>query len=233
MAERTELYSNQLRDVSGVYNIYRIVLPLILLATSLSPGSSLLGAYDSGLFREVCIIYAVFGVIISFFNTSGSRLVGNVQVLSGTLIADIVALTLIIFSSGGIVSGLGLLLIVTIAAGSILIRGRISTFLAAVATLSIIYCELYLALVIEGRPNQFIQTGILGIILFATSLYIQTVTLRSYKTAQLADAQAKNIIDLEKLNNEIIQRMRTGIVVINSNQEIISANSSAQKILTP
>lgn len=233
MVERTEQYSNQLRDVSGVYNIYRIVLPLVLLVTSLSPGSTLLGAYDSSLFVEICIIYTIFGVIVTFFGTSGSRLATNVQVLSGALIIDILALTLIIFSSGGVVSGLGLLLIVTMAAGSILIRGRISTFLAAVATLSIIYCELYLALVIEDRPNQFVQTGILGIILFATSLYIQTVTVRSYKTAQLADEQAKSIIDLEKLNNEIIQRMRTGIVVVSSDHEIISANSSAQKILTP
>lgn len=77
------------------------------------------------------------------------------------------------------------------------------------------------------------QTGILGAILFATSLYIQTLTNRIYNAALLADKQASDIVDLEKLNNEIIQRMRTGIVVVNTDQRIISMNSAAKSILLP
>jgi len=128
---------------------------------------------------------------------------------------------------------LGLLLLVTIASGGILIRGRISTFLAAVAALSLIYSELYLALLLDDPENQFIQTGILGALLFATSLYIQSFTNRIYHAALLADKQASDIVDLEKLNNEIIQRMRTGVVVVNTEHEIVSMNSAARNILLP
>ena len=42
-----------------------------------------------------------------------------------------------------------------------------------------------------------------------------------------------DIVDLEKLNNEIIQRMRTGIVVVNPAREIISMNSAAKSNLAP
>jgi len=69
--------------------------------------------------------------------------------------------------------------------------------------------------------------------LFATSLFIQTLTNRIYKTAILADKQASDIIDLEKLNNEIIQRMRTGVVVVNTTHQIVSMNSAAHSILLP
>lgn len=222
----------QIDNVSNVYNIYRILLPLVLFITYLSdPAATLLGDVDPTLFQQISIAYIGFGVIIIAATSAATRILAVQHFLTGTLIVDIVATTLIIYSCGGISSGLGLLLIVTVASGSILIRGRISTFLAAVATLSLIYSELYLALSIEAAPNQFVQTGILGAILFATSLYIQAVTNRIYKTALLADTQAQSIVDLEKLNNEIIQRMRTGVVVVNHDHDIISMNSAAKSTL--
>lgn len=234
MAERTAQYTDQLHNVSVVYNIYRIVLPLVLLVTYISsPGITQLGGLAPTLFVQVTTVYAIFGVVITFFTPSNLRLLERPSLLASTLVVDILAMTLIIYTSGGTTSGLGLLLIVTIASGSILIRGRISTFLAAIAALALIYSELYLSLSMDNPPNRFIQTGILGMILFATSLYVQTVTERIYKAALLADQQAGAIIDLEKLNNEIIQRMRTGVVVVNPALEIVSMNSAARVTLAP
>ena len=234
MSEKTTQHSGQIENVSAVYNIYRIVLPLVLLVTYLSsPDLTLLGNLNSTLFVRVSAAYVVFGLIVLFFFSSLSRLLDRQHVLAGTLIVDIIATAVIVYCCGGIDSGLGLLLIVTIASGSILIRGRISTFLAAIATLALIYSELYIALSIENPPNQFVQTGILGAILFATSLYIQMVTNKIYKTALIADKQAASIQNLEKLNNEIIQRMRTGVLVVNHDLDIISMNSAAKQSLIP
>ncbi len=232
MSERTA-YPGQIYNVSVVYNIYRILLPLVLLVSSVGPGSTLLGDLDPTLFVQVCTAYVIFGVVITFFIPIGARIVNSTHILTGSLIIDIFAITLLTYSSGGMISGLGLLLIVTVASGSILIRGRISTFLAAVAALSLIYSELYLTLSLDNSANQFVQTGILGAILFVTSLYIQTLTNRIYKATVLADKQASDIIDLEKLNNEIIQRMRTGVVVVNREHQIVSMNSAARSILLP
>lgn len=234
MAERTAQYTEQISNVSVVYNVYRIVLPLVLLVTyASSPDNTMLGALDTALFILASSAYAVFGVALAILTPSGMRFLQSQQLLTGALIIDILLTTLIIYSCGGIGSGLGLLLIVTIASGSILIRGRISTFLAAVATIAIIYGETYLVLSLENTTNQFFQTGILGIILFATSLYIQTLTDRIYKAALLADEQASSIVDLEKLNNEIIQRMRTGVVVVNPEFKIISMNGAAKLTIDP
>lgn len=232
MNERTA-YPGQIYNVSVVYNIYRIILPLVLLVSSLGPNSTLLGDLDPTLFVQVCTAYAIFGIVITFFIPIGTHIAKSSHILTGSLIIDIFAITLLTYSSGGMISGLGLLLIVTVASGSILIRGRISTFLAAVAALSLIYSELYLTLSLDNSANQFVQTGILGAILFATSLYIQTLTNRIYKAAVLADKQASDIVDLEKLNNEIIQRMRTGVVVVNTERQIVSMNSAARNILLP
>ena len=227
-------YTGQIDNVSIVYNIYRIVIPLILLATYLSsPEETVLGAVNAALYLQVSIAYIAFGVVVISLFSTATKVINQQHFLTGTLILDILATSLIIYSSGGISSGLGLLEIVTVASGSILIRGRVSTFLAAVAVLSIMYSELYLVLSIKRESAQFVQAGMLGAILFATSLYIQAVTDRIYKTALIADHQAKNIVDLEKLNNEIIQRMATGVVVVNHCHEIISINSAAKSTLAP
>jgi two-component system, NtrC family, sensor histidine kinase PilS len=234
MAERTSQYTGQIQNVSVVYNIYRIVLPLVLLVTFITgPETSQLGRLDSDLFVQVCIAYAVFGVVMALFSPRGGKFFSSQQLITGSLILDIFAITLLVYTCEGVSSGLGLMLIVTIASGSILIRGRISTFIAAVAALAVMYTELYLSLALEDAPNQFVQAGILGIILFATSLYIQVLTDRIYKAALLADEQASNIIDLEKLNNEIIQRMRTGVVVVSAGNRILSMNSAARTTIEP
>ncbi|MBQ13403.1 MAG: PAS domain-containing sensor histidine kinase [Gammaproteobacteria bacterium] len=233
MATQTPPYPGQIANVWVVYNIYRIVLPLVLAVTFISnPDSTPLGSFNDTLFIRVSIAYVIFALSIAFLAPIARNLFENAQILTATMIVDIIAITLILFSSGGVVSGLGLLLIVTIASGSILIRGRISTFLAAVAALSIIYCEIYLSLVIEDPLNLFlVQAGILGTFLFATALIIQALTDRIYKSAAIADKQAGDILKLEKLNNEIIQRMRTGVVVVNSEQRIMSMNSAASLML--
>ncbi|MEQ8954781.1 MAG: ATP-binding protein [Gammaproteobacteria bacterium] len=234
MAEGIAQNTGQLSNVAVVYNIYRIVLPLVLLVTFISsPENTLLGEFDPTLFVQVTTTYAIFGVLVTFFAPTGGGILRNTQVLSGTIVVDILAITLIVFSSGGMISGMGLLLIVTMASGSILIRGRVSTFLAAIAALALIYSELYLSLVLEDSPNQFIQTGILGAILFITSLYIQFLSQRIHKATELASKQASDIVDLEKLNDEIIQRMRTGVVVVDPNNQIMTMNSSARTILGP
>ncbi len=234
MAEKTQQYTSQIQNVSVVYNIYRIILPLILLVTYISsPEPGQLGSLYPLLFVQVNTVYAIFGVVITFLAPTGKGLLMDQRIRTGALLFDVLSIVLLLYSCGGIASGLGLLLLVTVAAGAIQIRGRLSTFVTAVAVIGIIYVEAYLALSVEGRPNQFIQTGILGSVLFGLSLYVQTLTERIYRTAELADKQASELVDLEKLNNEILQRMRTGVVVVNPALNIVSMNSAARTILGP
>ncbi len=234
MTTGTSQYTRQISNVSLVYNIYRVLLPLVLLITYISsPTNTILGSQDVVLFVEVSTGYTIFGLLLLIVSGYRHSLSGNSRYLTATLIVDVIALTLLIYSCGGIVSGLGLLLLVTIASGSILIRGRISTFLAAVASIAVIYSEVYLSFVVNNPPSQLLQAGILGAILFITSLYIQTVTNRAYRAALLTDEQASNIVDLEKLNKEIIQRMRTGIIVVGADNRIVTINSSALSMLQP
>ncbi|MDH5259469.1 MAG: hypothetical protein OEX07_15755, partial [Gammaproteobacteria bacterium] len=86
-----------------------------------------------------------------FFGASGSYLIAalifgimirlrkpdfNIQIHS-QILADIVFTTIIMHSSGGVQSGLGTLIIISIAGGSIVIRGRHSLLFASVASITV------------------------------------------------------------------------------------------------
>lgn len=233
MVER-DTNPGQLSNVTAVYNIYRVVLPLVLMISyTTGPETVQFGDVNPSLFVQVCTLYAVFGVLVTFFAPSGRGFLQQARYRSATVIVDIVAIAFLIYTSGGVSSGLGLLMIITIASGSIMLRGRIGIFLAAVATLAIFYSEFVLVLNQVIPASQFVPAGILGTILFATSIYIQMLAERIRRTAQLAHERAVDIVDLEQLNNQIIERMRTGIVVVNKDSLIVSMNSSARSTLMP
>lgn len=206
---------------------------ILLITYANNQGNTILGVLAPTLFVQVATAYSVFGIVTALVSRSRPDLLFKTQNQIIILIIDVISIMLIVFTSGGVSSGLALLLIVNVAFASILLRGLVSTFIAAVAALAVLYCEFYLSLSLEDYTSHFLQAGVLGAILFATSLYIQSVNSRAYQATLLANEQASSIIDLEKLNNEIIQRMRTGIIVVNSNNEIVSINNAARSLLSP
>jgi two-component system sensor histidine kinase PilS (NtrC family) len=224
--------SDQNHRILQIYNIYRVILALVLMVTFLaSPATTQLGSHDPDMFQDILIAYGIFSALLIALIRPGPDLRARESLLGSVFIADILALALIAYSCGGMVSGLGLLHLVTIAAGSILIVGRMSTFLAAIASIATIYVEVYLSFSTDVVANQYMQAGLLGILLFATSLYLQSLSERMRRSALLAAEQATSIVNLEQLNQLVIQRMRTGIVVVDANARVLTANDAAIELL--
>ncbi len=223
---------DQNHRILQIYNIYRVILALVLMATFLtSPNTTQLGSHDSDLFQDILIAYGIFSVLVIALIRPAQDVRARQSLLSSVFIADILAIALIAYSCGGMVSGLGLLHLVTIAAGSILIFGRMSTFLAAIASIATIYAEVYLSFSTDVVANQYMQAGLLGILLFATSLYLQSLSERMRRSALLAAEQATSIVNLEQLNQLVIQRMRTGVVVVDAKATVLTANDAAIQML--
>lgn len=225
--------SDQNIRILQIFNFYRTSLALILLISFLTGATTTqLGNHAPSLFLETVVIYLAFSLFIIILLKPQKTFTQRQRLLSSLFIIDILAIALMTYSSRGVVSGLGLLHLVTIAAGSILVIGRMSTLLAAIASIATIYGEVYLSFSNQVPANQYIQSGLLGALLFATSLYLQTLAERMRKTAILTQKQASSIVNLEHLNHLIIQRMRTGILVVGADNNIITANDAAQQILT-
>ncbi len=226
------IQSDQNIRILQIYNVYRFFLALLLLLSFLTGATTTqLGNHDPAVFLYTTLTLLAFSLFIIFVLKPEHTFTRRQRLLSTLFIIDILCIALLTYSSRGVLSGLGLLHLVTIAAGSILIVGRMSTFLAAIASIATIYSEVYLSFTRNVVANQYIQSGLLGALLFAASLYLQGLAVRMRRSAQLAAEQASNILSLEQLNHLIIQRMRTGIVVVGATGEVITANDAAYQML--
>src|SRR5690606_27734579 len=121
------------RQILLVYNVYRLVLPLILFGTFLLGMSDLvLGSHDRELFLQVCVFYLLLNAA-SWLTllVPGVRLVQTPTFVNTVILTDVFLLVLMSHASGGVSSGMAHLLLVPIAAGGILQRMRMSIFFAA------------------------------------------------------------------------------------------------------
>jgi two-component system sensor histidine kinase PilS (NtrC family) len=83
--------------------------------------------------------------------------------LAVQICADIFFLTTMMHFSGGISSGLGLLLLVSLAAVGLISRGRLTLFFAALATIAVLGEHTYEVVFLNGSTSQFAQAGLLSI----------------------------------------------------------------------
>jgi len=147
------------------------------------------------------------------------------------IVSDIFMLAAMMYTSGGIGSGIAPLILITVVSGAILITGRQATLIPAAASIAVLGEELYLSMSQTLFNHDFFQAGVFGGLFFAASLSIQRLshTLRHNDIRALA--QAEELAELERLNKVIIQRMQTGIVVVDQHHRIRLCNQSARVLM--
>jgi two-component system sensor histidine kinase PilS (NtrC family) len=210
---------------------YRMILAGLLTTLVFSiPDSSALGILYPKVYTLGCTGYLVFGLVAGFaarLRHPGYELQATVQIL-----VDIAALTLLMFASNGPASGLGILLLVSVAAGSILMPGRMAFLFAAVATLAVMGEQIYSSLLNPSiRTPDYTQSGILGIALFATAGLTYLVTRRIHESEALARRRGMDIANLAKLNALIVQHLQAGIIVTDHKNQVHLINETARKLL--
>ena len=200
---------------------------LLTLLTSPALRDGLIDLRNPELYFNFSWIYLLINVVIALSLHKG-RHSGHLFVLAAL---DIFLLAILFYAAGGAASGLGNLLIIPVAAGNILLPGRIGQLLAALASLALIYLTFYLSLADPAISQSYLQVGVLGCIYFAVALFVQRLSRRLRVSETLAQQQAISLASLEKLNQLIIQRMRTGIMVLGDNRDVVLANEAAAQML--
>lgn len=215
----------------GLLIIYRLAISaaavfLVLGDRPLQP----LGQDNPALFSNLSLFYLAFSLMCAV--THLARWPGlRIQVYAQILI-DITVITLMMHASGGVDSGLGILLVVAVAAGAILSPGRIGIFFAAVASLAILIERGYANLTEAATQSSSTQTGMLGAAFFATALLIRALARRALESEALATQRGADLANMAEITQYVIERMQTGIVVLDSTGLIRIANESARRLLS-
>lgn len=214
----------------GIYNYYRFAISLILLVLFLMGLQLPLGSSYPQLYLGCAIAYCSLNTL--------SILIKNTKKISASeyalalIVIDLVMLTLLMHASGGPTNTyFGMLMLVTVAAGSILIEGQISLLIAAIATIAVIYEQFYFSLVDFLSYNVLTQAGLLGIAFFAIAIFVQQVSNLLRASEKLSTERANAILELQKLNHYTIQRVPIGTLVVDYQNKIKLINSAAIKLL--
>jgi two-component system sensor histidine kinase PilS (NtrC family) len=144
---------------------------------------------------------------------------------------DLVAIALLIHASGGISSGVGGVLIVSVGTLALLLPTDRAFLIAAVATLVLLGQQTYAQLQGVTTGAQFAPVGILGAVIFVITAVVQLLRTRLVESEALAEQRGLDLRNLVELNEYIIQHLRESIVVVDGDDQIRLINESAIKQL--
>lgn len=153
-------------------------------------------------------------------------------IVLGLFIFDFTSLALMMEASGGATGGLSYLLLVTMAIASLLTQLHTSLALAAYTTILVMSFTVFSTLKTNQIQHDTVfSAGVLGLLLFATSITFKWLAVRIQLSQQAALEQAKQAASLQKLAQQIVKKMRTGLIVLNTKNEVMLANESARQLI--
>lgn len=216
--------------VIGLLNLYRLLVPLVLMAVQALAGPQwALLATRPRLFLSACIAYltaAVLLIIARRLEWSSLRIVALVN--SGV---DAAAIGLILYASGGVTSGLGILLVLPVAAMAVLADHKDAFLLAAVAAISVLVQQIFVN-IDDGSPTtDYTTAGVLGAVLFLIALSAWPIANRLRESEALVRRQEVDLANLAQLSQYIVQHLRESLLVIDTQDRIRLINESAAHIL--
>ena len=213
------------------FNLYRVGIAVLAIAAAFSSKKiHPFGEISPALFALFSLVYG--GIALVSLETIRRRLSGFETQVTVLAFADVALITLLMHTSGGMTSGLGLLLMVAVAGTSLMLGRRMTIFFASLATISALIEHSWGFLtggeqIADGYP----QVGMLGLGLFATATLAYTLANRLRATEALAERRGIDLANLAQVNEFVIQRMQSGVIVCDRAGHVRTINNTAKNFL--
>lgn len=215
--------------ILALLNLFRLLVPIVLSVLFAVVVPRPVGQVYPALFVGVLTAYFLFAVVcISSLRRRWPD--ASTQVLLH-VIADLLAINLLTYSSGGLISGLAVLLILPVGAGSLIVAPRQALMFAALATLGLLTQQGFSILEGHGDWNDLAPAGIVGVIAFMLALGAYPVARRLRESEALIRQKDVDLADLAELNEFIVQHLRESILVVDAQDRIRLINTSAEQLL--
>ncbi len=216
--------------VLGLLNLYRLVVPSVLVALLLlASRPQLLGAASPAYYFSTLVGWFATGVVcIGLLKTRWPSLQAQAFI---HVAFDIVAVTALLVTSGGAGSGAGLLLILPVAGVSLLLPKRTATTIGAIAALCVLGQQIMLSLSGVSDSSDLTQAGLLGGVILIAALAVAPLAGRLRESEALVRQRDLDLANLADLSQYIVERLRESLVVVDEHDRIRLINESARQIL--
>ena len=211
---------------------YRVLLAVLVgIAFAFFNQFFSLGAVSHGLVMPTVVAYAFASLVL----LAPARLREpnlTLQVTSGVVV-DVVAIVMLMYASGGVRSGLGVLLLVSLAAAGLITRGRLAYFHAAFAAIAVLMEQVFQTLRFDAPLAELVQAGLTSAAFFATAGLASTLARYARTSEQIAEERRLDLANLSQINELVIRDMQDGILVVDGEGYIRQHNPRVTQLLGP
>ena len=213
-----------------LYNAYRLLIALLLLATQdLLNNVNWLQNAKADLFSTLVLGYFAFSIISAIFTWFEKP---NIDInLPIQIIIDIAFIVMLMHAQEDGQSGVGLLLIITIASASLISEGRLALFYAAIASIGILLEQSFRVLFVDNSASNYTPAALLGLGCFATAWLAYSLAKRTKQSELLASQRGLDVQNMAQINALITHEMHDGVLVVDQEFQIKHHNFQAEKLL--
>lgn len=207
-------------------SMFRLLQAAALAALLLTPLIQRLAVGDKTFMAQaVAVIYIVAAISLYLLARLVPRAVRS-QALAGAML-DILVAVLVLHAVGGVNTGLGTLTLTSVALTALLLPARLALAVAVAATLLTFGESVYSHWSDPRHQRDIAETAVFGLSFMLVTALIYWLGQRSQLTQQLAESRGRDLTSLVEINELIIQRLRTGVLVLSTESEILRFNESA------
>jgi two-component system sensor histidine kinase PilS (NtrC family) len=215
--------------VSALVNLFRLLVPLLLAGLYFTITPPPVGQAHPALFAGALTGYFVYAALSI---GSVKRRWPDLSLLTFVNVcADVIAIALLTYSSGGMNSGLAALIILPIGAASFIVRQRLALMFAAIAALALLAQQAFTSLSGRGDAGDFTAAGVVGALVFIVTLGVGPLARSLRESEERVRQREVDVANLAELNQFIVQHLRESILVVDSNDVIRLINESAALLL--
>ena len=222
--------SRALRRELYLFALYRVLEASLLALVVFSPVGALIGEKHLPTLA-VALTTAYLLLSLGLLVRARTLRTGIARPVVPATVIDIVVAALATHAMPGAGPGIALMLVFNIGAVSLFLSLRGSVAMAAVAALSLIGEYAWDGIEFGTVARPFAEVLMFSVAYFAVAALIHHLGGRMRATQRLADQRGAEAANLAEINELVIRRMRTGVMLVDGRGHVRMANEAAQLLL--
>lgn len=215
-----------MRRVVAYLNYTRLFLALALTAAFLA-GVLVEGENNTNAALPGAVLFA-YVLFAGYFILAARRKDESFYHLAlQSLVLDVVLITLLLHAF----DGLAVLLVFVGAAAGIILPLRLALFVASLAAIALVSEPFLAGLAGVEKSGDFLTAGFYGLSVLVITILTHLLGQWARDFRLLAERQAQTVVRLERVNELIIRRLRSGVLAVSPEGEIKMMNESAWYLL--
>ncbi|TAN08676.1 MAG: two-component sensor histidine kinase [Rhodanobacteraceae bacterium] len=229
MSAATADSPDHIRRELRVLNIYRVFQALAYSTLALSSlAFEWMPLREPWVARASALAYLLFALIVLVRSLRDRH--PRTRSISIALSIDVVAAFLAAVAIPAAHTGIAAMLVINVGAAALLLTPRVAGFVTALATLMMIAQALFTLQTGDTSP-MLLEAGLFGVAYFATAALCYTLGSQMRASEALAEQRGTDLANLAQVNDLIIRRMRTGVLLVDDANHIHQINESAWLLL--